>query len=170
MFAEDKAVHALRCASGRKIMDKTSKNHFTAAIIAVITMGLAAVGASAGGFLDVDFAPGNFGASTNINNDYWPLAPGGAATTFIYLGDTEDGCVFDKVESDPALVKTFTALQQISTTIIGHWRPVLLKYCSSKNPASAGVLRCSIPPPTTARPLSIGIGGNPNKRMAGSYW
>lgn len=70
MFAEDKAVHALRCASGRIIMDKTSKNQFTAAIIAVITMGLAAGGASAGGFLDVDFAPGNFGASTNINNDY----------------------------------------------------------------------------------------------------
>jgi len=97
-------------------MDKTTKNHFTAAIIAVITMGLAAVGASAGGFLDVDFAPGNFGASTIINNDYWPLAPGGAATTFIYLGDTEDGCVFDKVESDPALVKTFTESPYDSVT------------------------------------------------------
>lgn len=52
---------------------------------------------------------GNFGASQNINNPYWPLAPDMVATTFIYLGETEDGCVFDKVESNPALVKVFAA-------------------------------------------------------------
>lgn len=71
-------------------------------------MGITSGSALAGGLLAVDFDPGNFGASKNINNPYWPLAPGMAATTFIYLGETEDGCVFDKVESKPALVKTFT--------------------------------------------------------------
>jgi hypothetical protein len=58
--------------------------------------------------LAVEFDAGNFGASKNVNNPHWPLAPGMAATTFIYLGETEDGCVFDKVESKPAMVKVFT--------------------------------------------------------------
>jgi hypothetical protein len=62
----------------------------------------------AGGLLAVDFDAGNFGASKSIDNPYWPLSPGMLATTFIYLGETEDGCVFDKVESKPALVKMFT--------------------------------------------------------------
>ena len=88
-------------------MDKIRKSHITATVIAVVTMGIASGSALAGGFLDVEFHSYNFGASTDINNDHWPLAPGGAARTFIYLGETEDGCVFDKVESKPALSKTF---------------------------------------------------------------
>ncbi len=90
-------------------MDKIRKSHIVATVIAAITMGIASGSAFAGGFLDVEFAPGNFGASTDINNDYWPLAPGGAAKTFIYLGETEDGCVFDKVESKPAISKVLAA-------------------------------------------------------------
>ena len=88
-------------------MSKTGKNRFAATIIAAITMGITSGSALAGGLLAVDFDPGNFGASRNIDNPYWPLSPGMTATTFIYLGETEDGCVFDKVESKPALVKTF---------------------------------------------------------------
>jgi hypothetical protein len=89
-------------------MNKIRKSHIVATVIAAITMGLAAGSASAGGLLSVDFAAGDFGASKNVNNPHWPLAPGMVATTFIYLGETEDGCVFDKVESKPEMSKVFT--------------------------------------------------------------
>ena len=89
-------------------MDKIGKSWITAMLVAVVTIGIGS-SALAGGFLDVEFDHGNFGASTNINNEYWPLAPGRTATTFIYLGETEDGCLFDKVESEPGLAKTFAA-------------------------------------------------------------
>jgi hypothetical protein len=46
------------------------------------------------------------------------LAPGAAARTFIYLGETEDGCVFDKVESQPALTKTFIAPYNLVTPMV----------------------------------------------------
>jgi hypothetical protein len=89
-------------------MNKKGKKRLVAAIVATITMGFASGSVLAGGLLAVDFDAGNFGASKDVNNPYWPLAPGMAATTFIYLGETEDGCVFDKVESKPALNKMFT--------------------------------------------------------------
>lgn len=88
-------------------MNKIRIKRLVAAIVATTTMGFATGSASAGGLLSVDFNAGNFGASQNVNNQYWPLAPGVTATTFIYLGETEDGCVFDKVESNPGLVKVF---------------------------------------------------------------
>lgn len=89
-------------------MKKTSTATLTATIVATFTLGIVTGSASAGGLLSVEFQSGNFGTSTNIDNPYWPLAPGPVATTFIYLGESEDGCVFDKVESRPALVKVFT--------------------------------------------------------------
>ena len=67
-------------------MKKKSKNRFIAVITAAITMGVAGGSALAGGLLSVDFDDGNFGASQNVNNPYWPLAPDTVATTFIYLG------------------------------------------------------------------------------------
>lgn len=88
-------------------MNKIRMKRLVAAIVATITMGFASGSASAGGLLSVDFNAGNFGASKNVNNPYWPLAPNMMATTFIYLGETEDGCVFDKVESKPAESKVF---------------------------------------------------------------
>ena len=91
-------------------MNKKVKNSLVTTIVVTLIMGFTAGNASAGGLLAVDFASGNFGNSQNVNNPYWPLAPGvvATATTFIYLGETEDGCVFDKVESKPELVKVFT--------------------------------------------------------------
>ena len=87
------------------MMDRKTKTHFTASIIAVITMGIASGSALAGGLLGVEFDEVTFGSSTIIDNPHWPLLPDGVATTFIYLGETEDGCVFDKVEADPANTK-----------------------------------------------------------------
>lgn len=91
-------------------MNKIRMKRLVAAIVATITIGFASGSASAGGLLSVDFNAGNFGASKYVNNPYWPLAPGMTATTFIYLGETEDGCVFDKVESKPGLTKVFTVV------------------------------------------------------------
>lgn len=89
-------------------MNKKFRNWLAARLIAAITLIATSGGALAGGLLVVPFDAGNFGASKSIDNPYWPLAPGVTATTFIYLGETEDGCVFDKVESSPALAKVFT--------------------------------------------------------------
>ena len=86
-------------------MDTKKQNHFTATIFAVITMGIAGGSALAGGLLGVEFDDVTFGSSTIIDNPHWPLLPAGVTTTFIYLGETEDGCVFDKVVADPAVTK-----------------------------------------------------------------
>ena len=86
-------------------MDGKTKNHFIATVIAVVMMGVASGSAIAGGLLGVEFDDVTFGNSTKIDNPYWPLLPDGVATTFIYLGETEDGCVFDKVEANPAATK-----------------------------------------------------------------
>lgn len=80
-----------------------------AAMATVLSLGVMCGSASAGGLLAVPFDAGNFGASKSVDNLYWPLAPGMTATTFIYLGETEDGCVFDRIESRPALIKMFSA-------------------------------------------------------------
>ena len=79
-------------------MNKTSKDHFAAMIIAAITMGFAGGNALAGGFLDVDFFDDvTFGAPMTVNNPYWPLNPDGASRTFTYEAETEDGCVINNI-------------------------------------------------------------------------
>ena len=88
-------------------MDRKTRSHLIATIIAMITMGVAGGSALAGGLLAVEFNPVNFSNPRVLDNDYWPLLPGGVPTTFIYLGETEDGCVFDKITADPANMKPF---------------------------------------------------------------
>lgn len=79
-------------------MNKTSRDHFAAMIIAAITMGFAGGNALAGGFLDVDFFDDvTFGAPMTVNNPYWPLNPDGASRTFTYEAETEDGCVINNI-------------------------------------------------------------------------
>ena len=78
-------------------MYKRTKNHFTAAAIAVISMGVISGGASAGGLLDVKFGDVPFGAPLVIDNPYWPLNPDGLSRTFTYIGETEDECVIDQI-------------------------------------------------------------------------
>jgi hypothetical protein len=89
-------------------MKEMCKNRFAVTTIAGITLSIACGSALAGGLLNVPFSDVTFGAPKSVDNPYWPLSPGMTATTFIYLGETEDGCVFDRIESDPAMVKTFS--------------------------------------------------------------
>jgi len=66
------------------------------AVLAIITMGIAAGGAKAGGLLDVDFFTDvTFSAPMTVDNPYWPLNPDGATRTFTYEAETEDGCVIN---------------------------------------------------------------------------
>jgi len=83
-------------------MYKRNKNHFTAAVIAVISMGVTSGGASAGGLLDVEFGDVPFSAPLIIDNPYWPLRPDNTYTprTFTYIGETEDECVIDQISVD----------------------------------------------------------------------
>ena len=78
-------------------MNNTGKNHFTAIILAAITMGVASSSALAGGFLDADFADATFLMNPlMIDNEYWPLNPDGGTSTplsFTYTAETEDECV-----------------------------------------------------------------------------
>ena len=79
-------------------MNKTSKNRFIAVVTAAITMGIAGGSAFAGGFLDVEFEEAAFSDPLEINNEYWPLNPGGdtsTARTFTYTAETEDECVLN---------------------------------------------------------------------------
>lgn len=78
-------------------MYKRNKNHFTAAVIAVISMGVTSGGASAGGLLDVEFGDVPFVTPLVIDNPYWPLNPDGLSRTFTYIGETEDECVIDQI-------------------------------------------------------------------------
>ena len=96
---------------------KTIFGRFVTAMV-LVAMSLAGGSALAGGFLDVPFEDGNFPLPRDINNDYWPLAPGGTATTFIYLGETEDGCVFDKVESNPVISKVLAVPYDVVTPMV----------------------------------------------------
>ena len=89
-------------------MDRKTKSHFGATIIAALTMVFASSSALAGGLLAVEFDATNFTNPRVLDNPYWPLLSDGVPTTFIYLGETEDGCVFDKVTADPANMKAFT--------------------------------------------------------------
>lgn len=86
--------------SGRKAMNKTRKNHFTATIIAVVATGIASSGALAGGFMDIQFAEVSFSNESVINNPYWPLSPDGTDRSFTYVGETEDECVINTVFID----------------------------------------------------------------------
>ncbi len=81
--------------------------HGVATILAALAMGAASSSALAGGALIVEFTSVDFTSPRVLDNDYWPLLPGNDPTTFIYLGETEDGCVFDKVTADPANMKMF---------------------------------------------------------------
>ena len=78
-------------------MNKTGKNHFTATLVAVVTMGIASGSAFAGGFLDIEFKNATFLVNPlMIDNEYWPLNPGGgtsAPLSFTYTAETEDECV-----------------------------------------------------------------------------
>ena len=78
-------------------MYKRNKNHFTAAVIAVISMGVTSGGAFAGGLLDVEFGDVPFGAPLVVDNPYWPLKPDNHSRTFTYIGETEDECVIDQI-------------------------------------------------------------------------
>ena len=82
-------------------MNETSKNRFTATIIAAITMGIAGGSALAGGFLDAEFEDATFddNAPSKISNPYWPLNPDGGYTSrwFNYEAETEDECVVNTV-------------------------------------------------------------------------
>jgi hypothetical protein len=87
-------------------MNRTGKNHFTVAIIAVITMGVAGGSALAGGFLDLAFEDADFDINPLIiNNPYWPLRPdlSGTPRVFTYIGETEDECVIDQISVDDIL-------------------------------------------------------------------
>ena len=53
--------------------------------------------ALAGGLLSLDFQDAEWINPTVIDNPYWPLSPGGGVSTLIYIGETEDGCVFNKI-------------------------------------------------------------------------
>ena len=107
MFAEDTAAHALPLRSGRKIMQKNIIKQSIAAVAAVLAMGAAGSSAWAGGLLAVDFDPTDFTTPTGLSNAYWPLLPGGDATVFIYIGETEDGCAFNKITATPGDWKVF---------------------------------------------------------------
>lgn len=78
-------------------MNKTGKNQLTATILAAITMGIASSSAFAGGFLDIEFEDATFLINPlMINNEYWPLNPGGGTSTpqsFTYTAESEDECV-----------------------------------------------------------------------------
>ena len=78
-------------------MYQRNKNHFTAAIIAVISIAVTSGGAFAGGFLDVEFGDVPFSTPLVINNPYWPLNSDGVNRTFTYIGETEDECVIDQI-------------------------------------------------------------------------
>jgi len=74
-------------------MNKIRKNHFTATIIALVTMGIAG-GSSSAETLDISLpGPGVF-TTTDIDNQYWPLPLG---STFAYMAETEDGCEYNKL-------------------------------------------------------------------------
>ena len=73
-------------------MNKIRENHFTATIIAVVTVGITS-GATAAN-LEIDFEAAVFTDPTTIDNQYWPLTSG---TSFVYAAETEDGCEVNKV-------------------------------------------------------------------------
>ena len=77
-------------------MRKSKIKQFGVGFIASISMAMAAGTALAGGLLDIEFGDVP-GASTVIDNPYWPLNPDGATRTFTYIGETEDECVIDKI-------------------------------------------------------------------------
>ena len=64
--------------------------------------------ALAGGLLSLDFQDAEWINPTVIDNPYWPLSPGGGVSTLIYIGETEDGCVFNKISADPGDMKVFS--------------------------------------------------------------
>lgn len=75
-----------------------------ASAIASLASGVAV----AGGLLDVDFDyTTNFTDPLSLDNPYWPLRPAGSSTVFIYLTETEDGCVFNKITADDGDTKMF---------------------------------------------------------------
>ena len=94
-------------------MNKTTKSHFTATIIAVVTMGITSGSALAGGFLDVEFKDAVFSTPLVIDNPYWPLNPDATSRTFTYIGGTEDECVIDRV-SVTAATHTMTTIDPLS--------------------------------------------------------
>lgn len=89
-------------------MNKRITSYFAIAPIFAFAMSITGGNALAGGLLSVDFDPDNFPTPTLINNPYWPLLPGNTDRTFIYLGETEDGCAFNKVSVDPDDTKIFS--------------------------------------------------------------
>ena len=90
-------------------MDKTSKNQFTATMIAVFAMCVASGSALAGGLLSVSFGDATFTTPTNIDNEYWPLLPDGdTSRTFTYIGETEDECVIDVISATAGDIKTLS--------------------------------------------------------------
>ena len=88
-------------------MNKRITSYFAISSIIAFAMSIGSGNALAGGLLSVEFDPDNFPNPTIIDNPYWPLLPGNSSRTFIYLGETEDGCIFNKVSADPGETKTF---------------------------------------------------------------
>lgn len=81
--------------------------HGVATVATMLVMWAASSSAWAGGVLAIEFDPSNFTSPTVLSNAYWPLLPGGDATTFVYIGETEDGCAFNKVTAAPGDTKSF---------------------------------------------------------------
>ena len=76
-------------------MDRKKINCFSAASIALMTIGFSSVVSAAE--YDVDFDPTDFPVDPGINtidNSYWPLLSG---TSFVYSAETEDGCEVNRV-------------------------------------------------------------------------
>ncbi len=82
--------------------------HFVVAFAATVFMSFGAGPALAGGLLSLEFQEAVFDDPTAIDNPYWAISPAGVATTFVYVGDTEDGCVFNKITADPGDLKVFS--------------------------------------------------------------
>lgn len=98
-------------------MIRTGKSSISAALFAMIALGLGSNAWS--GELDIAYDSSNFDSNQkSVDNEYWPLAPGATKTTFIYLGATEDGCVFDKIVADPTLPKTIGPPYNIDPLVV----------------------------------------------------
>jgi hypothetical protein len=88
-------------------MDKKSKNHFIAIIIAMTTM-VVASGSALATTLETPL-PGSGAFTTTIDNQYWPLPVG---ATFAYMAETEDGCEYNKltITGSTEIVDGYTTL------------------------------------------------------------
>ncbi len=78
-------------------MEKKTKNHVTATIIAVIAVSV--TGGATAANIEIDFEAAEFTDPTLIDNQYWPQTVG---VSFVYAAETEDGCEVNMVTATGA--------------------------------------------------------------------